>query len=388
MSHNKRNCGDSVFQITANSSSEFYKKKFTWNIEYDNQLLKLVEFNKGKNWKQVANSMQTIFNNPGFTPKKCRERWCNNADPDLNRGSLNDNEELFLMVYQKVYKNKWVLISQHIPRRNSSKLKNNFSSYIRKICRKIFICEIDFFISVFEYVRILYACSLISDLLNIKGNLKKAILLAPIHIYDHINLTQITEEMCLLFIHKSTETFVKKRKNSQKIKRLLKLNSMDKIKEFVNRITTIVKDRFNSADAFTEEILISILIAESAEEESLANERVINPIFSSSANNDFLSMNYQEPLAFPENYKTYKLQSGLYPIMYTSMQPNSIINFPSFWNYNPNANLYLAENGYQNFQYPYNTYSAIHYVNIGCQQFLGPPLGCQLYQVPNQIIHF
>ena len=173
-----------------------------WGRKHDSQLTKLVQKYKQKNWKQISKEMQEEFNDSELTSKKCRERWFNCTNPNIDKTSLSEYEELFLLVYHYEYKNKWVCISQHLPRRNSSKLKNNFSSLIRRITRKISIDEKEGIISAFEYIQMLYASIIIYDLNGIENSPETAVIIAPIHIYDHVKSKNLTCDQCLKYMIK------------------------------------------------------------------------------------------------------------------------------------------------------------------------------------------
>ena len=109
--------------------------RVSWNQKHDSKLLSLVKQNNGKNWKFIALQMQEFFNDPELTAKKCRERWCNCTDPNLNRTSLTDNEELLLLFYHSIHDNKWSLMDQHLTNRHSSMVKINFSISLVMILR-------------------------------------------------------------------------------------------------------------------------------------------------------------------------------------------------------------------------------------------------------------
>ena len=183
---NEADDANTIFKITKGSIGKNNGGKVAWSKDHNTKLLELVNNYRGKCWKRVAKEMQEEFNDPELTAKKCRERWCNCTNPDIDKTALTESEELFLLIYHHEYKNKWVLISRHLPRRNSSKLKNNFSSLIRKIARKISLNEREVVLSANVYIQIIYASVLIYDLASIEDSPEKAIIIAPIHIYDHI----------------------------------------------------------------------------------------------------------------------------------------------------------------------------------------------------------
>ena len=197
-----------IFKVNEGSHSEENTKKVIWNEKYESKLLNLVDKYHGKNWKKIAELMQKTFNEPKLTAKKCRERWCNCTNPKLDRSSLTNTEELFLLVYHYMYKNNWSLISQHLNHRNSSKLKNNFSSLARKISRKISLDETCVF-STIEFIQVLYVAILIHDLILInEDDTNEIIRLVPIHIYKHVSQKNLTHEKCLNYIKKISTNYI------------------------------------------------------------------------------------------------------------------------------------------------------------------------------------
>eukprot|EP00826_Nyctotherus_ovalis_P027764 TRINITY_DN2172_c0_g1_i17.p2 TRINITY_DN2172_c0_g1~~TRINITY_DN2172_c0_g1_i17.p2 ORF type:complete len:221 (-),score=28.20 TRINITY_DN2172_c0_g1_i17:22-684(-) len=184
-----------IFKISGSEGT-----RIVWSREHEAQLRRFVELYQGRNWKKIAEEMQRAFICPELSAKKCRERWCNCANPDLDKTALTETEELFLLLYHHEYKNKWTLIAQHLPNRNSTKLKNNFSSFIRKICRRIVINDREGISSMIAYIQILYATCLIHDMIVSSESYDKIVLLAPIHIYEHIKDKKITSEQCIEYI--------------------------------------------------------------------------------------------------------------------------------------------------------------------------------------------
>jgi len=243
-----------VFRIDKEQNNQS-TSRITWNKDHDAQLLLLVQQNKGRNWKKIASEMQKNFHNPDLTAKKCRERWCNCTNPDLDKTSLSDSEELFLLVYHYDYKNKWALISQHLPNRNSSKLKNNFSSLIRKICRKIAINDKETPLSMSSYVQTLYASVLIYDLASLKNKPEEASSIAPIHIYDHIKEKNIEPHQCVEYINRITSAVISRFKGYTRLQKLLNATNIDSIREHMIKIITNIKAQHNPTAHLADEHL-------------------------------------------------------------------------------------------------------------------------------------
>lgn len=240
-----------VFKVSNTSAN-----RVAWNKEHETQLQSLVERHQGRNWKKIAEEMQRIFNCPELSAKKCRERWCNCANPELNKTALTEVEELFLLFYHYEYKNKWTMISQHLPNRNSTKLKNNFSSFIRKMCRKIYIDDRTSVSSMLAYVQILYAIILIHDMIITGKDYDKVELLAPVHIYEHIREKKITSEQCLDYIKKITESMLDKYRVLEALK---KLNKMEDVKGFLFKLMPLIKARYKPNDVIADSPLVGLI---------------------------------------------------------------------------------------------------------------------------------
>lgn len=230
--------------------------RVAWNKEHETQLQNLVERHQGRNWKKIAEEMQRIFKCPELSAKKCRERWCNCANPELNKTALTEAEELFLLFYHYEYKNKWTVISQHLPNRNSTKLKNNFSSFIRKMCRKIYIDDRASISSMLVYIQILYAIILIHDMIITEKDYDKIELLAPVHIYEHIKEKKITGEQCLDYINQLTKSMLDRYKVLEALK---ELNKMEDIKDFLFKLMPLIKARYKPNDVITDGSLVELI---------------------------------------------------------------------------------------------------------------------------------
>jgi len=240
-----------VFKVSSATSN-----RIIWNKDYEAQLRILVQQYQGRNWKKIAEEMQKIFKCPELTAKKCRERWCNCANPELDKTALTEVEELFLLFYHYEYKNKWTLISQRLPNRNSTKLKNNFSSFIRKVCRKIVLNDRVCVNSMLSYLQILYATSLIHEMITSSANCDKEELLAPTHIYEHIRKKKITGEQCMEYIKTTTESLVGKYRVLEKLKEMKKMSD---VQSFLYKLMPIIKGNHSPNDSLTEASLIEAI---------------------------------------------------------------------------------------------------------------------------------
>lgn len=323
-----------VFKVGKRKDSRNLSYRVAWNKQHDSKLLSLVQFYKGRNWKRIAQEMQATFHDSELSAKKCRERWCNCTNPEIDKSSLTECEELFLLIYHHEYKNKWVLISQHLPHRNSSKLKNNFSSLIRKVARKIGLNERSTSVTSFEYAQIMYATVLISDLASIENSPEQAVALAPIHIYEHIKKRSINRKQCVDYLKKTTEKFLQRHTARKALHKLLALDNIDAIKIFLKEFITAVKARCASVDALTEEALLAILEKLLSAGESVPTPEPIHPLPVLSRIPPIKNF----PSAFimrpprgqyeSEVPPIPELQNWNFPLMQPNFSPSPLLNFP------------------------------------------------------------
>lgn len=242
---------NAIFRVLNTTAS-----RIIWSREHDTHLLKLVQLNKGRNWKKIAREMREVFGSSEFSAKKCRERWCNCANPDLDKTALTEVEELFLLLYHYEYKNKWTMISQHLPSRNSTKLKNNFSSLIRKVCRRIQLKDHGLITSMFLYVQILYVATLVHRLVATPQN-SGAELLAPVHICEHVRAKGITKEQCMGYIRDCTEEVVEDRKTCGGLRRVALHPQL--VQDFLSKLTAVIKAKNLSNESMNEAMLVEII---------------------------------------------------------------------------------------------------------------------------------
>eukprot|EP00924_Labyrinthula_sp_SR-Ha-C_P005923 maker-scaffold_14-snap-gene-9.34-mRNA-1 protein AED:0.09 eAED:0.09 QI:0/0/0.33/0.33/0/0/3/281/503 len=100
-----------------------------WSPEEDQKLREAVQ--RGfKNWGEVSHSVE------GRTAKQCRERWCCNLDPNINRGKWTPEEDEKLMNLVKRLGNKWSSISSQLEGRPENIVKARVKSLNRKISKQ------------------------------------------------------------------------------------------------------------------------------------------------------------------------------------------------------------------------------------------------------------
>ena len=231
--------------------------RIVWNKFHDVQLSLLVEKNKGKNWKKIAETMKRLFDCSGITAKKCRERWCNCTNPNLAKGALNESEQILLLVYHNAYGNKWASISREFPNRNSIKIKNDFTNLVLKIARKIQYGNTEGDISIFHYIQNLYITILINELICIQKFEREISNIIPIHIYEKLKVRNITSEQCIYYINKATSEFLAHHKDRIAIKDLTKLETITNFQGFLYKILNTIRE--TSLNNLSDKILLNIV---------------------------------------------------------------------------------------------------------------------------------
>lgn len=99
--------------------------KHKWTEEEDTRLQEAVRRCGTNNWVVVSQFV------PGRTGKQCRERWTGHTCPTIKKESWTPEEDVLLLQYQKVFGNKWAIISQYIPNRSPIMIKNRWNWYLR-----------------------------------------------------------------------------------------------------------------------------------------------------------------------------------------------------------------------------------------------------------------
>ncbi|KAH0791205.1 Myb-like DNA-binding domain containing protein [Histomonas meleagridis] len=100
-------------------------QKCKWTPEEDLILKNFVETH-GTRWSLIQSFL------PNRTGKQCRERWMNYFAPGLSKNDWTSEEDLFLLKRQSEVGNKWSLISQQLPGRSSSAVKNRWNWLLRR----------------------------------------------------------------------------------------------------------------------------------------------------------------------------------------------------------------------------------------------------------------
>ena len=99
--------------------------KKSWDVEEDNQLLKLKELYVVKgtdkvNWAEVSEHI------PNRNTKQVRERFLNHLNPLIKSDEWSLVEDATLIKLQKQYKNQWKKFEKFLPGRTDNGIKNRF----------------------------------------------------------------------------------------------------------------------------------------------------------------------------------------------------------------------------------------------------------------------
>ena len=116
-------------------------KKLPWTSAEDTQLCKVVKeyqtdnrksdgsFALSATWGEIAELI------PNRTAKQCRERWCYNLSPAINRDIWTIEEDALLMKVQTTLGNQWALIARHLKGRTENSVKTRYKSIMRALKR-------------------------------------------------------------------------------------------------------------------------------------------------------------------------------------------------------------------------------------------------------------
>ena len=104
--------------------------KGSWTKEEDLALENWVTMQGPHKWAQCSKVI------PGRNGKQCRERWCNNLDPDVKKGKWSVEEDTSIFNMFQSAGPKWAYIAKFLPGRTENSIKNRFYSTIRKMSHR------------------------------------------------------------------------------------------------------------------------------------------------------------------------------------------------------------------------------------------------------------
>ncbi|KAJ3438350.1 transcription factor myb3r-2 [Anaeramoeba flamelloides] len=96
--------------------------KGPWNTTEDELLKYAIEKLGDVSWLHISSLV------PGRNSKQCRERWCNQINPNINHAPFTQEEEELLIAKQTELGNKWSQISKFFNGRPDNMLKNMWHS--------------------------------------------------------------------------------------------------------------------------------------------------------------------------------------------------------------------------------------------------------------------
>ena len=106
-----------------------------WTLDDDEKLSKIAK-DSNYDWKKVSESF------PSRTSAEVEQRWRQRIDPTTKKSSWTKEEDQILLMMHQKFGGKWKLISQYLPGRLPSSIKNRFYGKIYKNQNKDLIISI------------------------------------------------------------------------------------------------------------------------------------------------------------------------------------------------------------------------------------------------------
>ena len=119
--------------------------KGTWTQFEDEQLISAVSKFGAKKWIDISKLV------PTRTSKQCRERWHHRLDPIIKHEPFEPWEDTIILEKQKEIGNKWSIISQKLPGRSASSVKNRWYSCLKNQNIKIYSNYLEINHNINEY---------------------------------------------------------------------------------------------------------------------------------------------------------------------------------------------------------------------------------------------
>ncbi|KAG9291405.1 hypothetical protein G9A89_003509 [Geosiphon pyriformis] len=106
------------------------RKYIQWTNDEDQALKTLVPMYP----KEYANIAKNFF--PGRSGKQIRDRWTSISDPKIDNSPLKPEEKFRILELYKTHGSKWTTISEELPGRSPSKVKEFYYGHARKNQKK------------------------------------------------------------------------------------------------------------------------------------------------------------------------------------------------------------------------------------------------------------
>jgi hypothetical protein len=107
----------------------FEINKGTWSVKEIKKLFEAVKFFGENNWKGCSSYVKTR------TAKQCRDKYCYDLNPCLNKGSFEKWEDDIIIQQFKIIGKKWSIIANYLPGRTACSVKNRWYSYLYKFVK-------------------------------------------------------------------------------------------------------------------------------------------------------------------------------------------------------------------------------------------------------------
>jgi hypothetical protein len=104
--------------------------KGPWSVSEDKKLMEWVKKNGAMKWSICSEHI------PGRSGKQCRERWYNNLNPNLVKGNWTPKEDYLIFKLYMEIGSKWSNIAEQFKGRTENSIKNRFYSTLRRIASR------------------------------------------------------------------------------------------------------------------------------------------------------------------------------------------------------------------------------------------------------------